>query len=246
MRLIFLILLLPSALSAQKIEIIRKTDSIFKKINPDAVFLLIDSPGDRPEIRFVATIRASMSKGNMAIGDVVQMRDKIEKKAKEIGANSYFVRDYVLNDSSKLVRLVLDVYRSSASITPSAKKGETQNLLYLFPTFTGYNKKLFTFKFNEETIGLAYREYFVCTLEAGNITKIRKALAEKTISVNSDMQDIALAYVPFNPFMNETGKFNELPADFLKLYFRTFFIHPKTCTGCVIPPAATPSPSAPQ
>lgn len=246
MRLLLLFLLLPFFLGAQKVEVVRKTDSIFNKVNQGAGFPMIDSALSRTDIRFVATIQARMKKGKTVIDDLIQMISKIEKKAKKFGANSYFISDYILNDSSDMVGLVLDVYRSSAQILPSKPKEELNNILYVFPTFTGYGKKPFTFRFNDDIIDLGYREYFVCHLETGIIVKLAKSPAEKTISVNGGMPCVALAYIPFNPFMNETGKFTELPQKFLPFYFRTFFIHPKTCTNCTIPPAAIPSTSAPQ
>jgi hypothetical protein len=239
-------LLLSFSLQAQKIEILKKSDSVFNAIPAKGEFLLIDSLPVNSEIRFVATIRASMRKSNMVFDDLGQMSSEIEKKAKELGANSYFVSDYMLNDSSNKVGLVLDVYRSSAPILPTKPNEELNNVLYLFPVFTGYGKRSITFRFNKEKIRLGYREYFVCHLEAGDEVKLAKSFAERRISVFGGMPCLALIYMPFNPFLNETGKFSEVQQDIVQFYFRTFFIHPKTCTGCTIPPAASPCISCPQ
>jgi hypothetical protein len=209
---------------------------------------MIDSPMETSVLRFVATVRATIQKGlfSRPVDDLNQMRQAIIRVTEDLGANCYSVRQYYLEDSSKEVWLVLDTYRSFAPTLPLSEKEDLQNILYVFPNSAKYSDKPFTFGVNREKINLGYREYFVCHLEPGDDVKINKGIAAKAISAYGGMPCLAMAFAPYDLLMNRGPEFSEMSEENRQLYLRTFFIHPKTCTGCVIPPAATPSPSFPQ
>jgi hypothetical protein len=168
------------------------------------------------------------------------MQIAIARIAKKLGANSFSIRQYHVEDSSKDVCLVLDTYRSPASMHPLPQKEDMENILYVFPSPAKYSNKPFRFRFNREKIKLGYREYFVCHLEPGDLVKIRKSLAARNISIYGGMPCLILAFYPYNLSINEGPDFVELSEEYRRLYLQTFFIHPKTCVGCVIPPGVIP------
>jgi hypothetical protein len=224
-------------MQAQKLALLKKTDSVFTEVREYAAFPLIDSPVEDPEIKFVASIRASMKKTAGPIPDLIAMKIMIEKMAKKLGANSYSVKEYSLNDSTKDLAMTLDTWLSSDRVLKTREDQRLTNIIYIFKDSYGYSRKILRFRFNQKEIDLGYREYFVCSTEAGDEIKIRKGIAGHDISVFGGMPAIVVYYLPYQLLMNKAAHFYEARGNEINwLYLCTFYSHPKTCTGCVMPP----------
>jgi hypothetical protein len=235
------LLLCSLSIEAQQLEVLKKTDSVFKEVRADAGFPLIDSPAGDPGIRFVASIRASMKKRSGPNIDLNVMKDEIGKMAKKWGANSYSVREYLLSDSSAYIILTLDTYLSSEQALKMREDQRPTNILYVAIDPNWYNRGIFRFRFNKEKISLGYREYFVYSTRAGDKISLKKGIAGQDISVFGGMPAVMEYYYSWQPLQNNAEHFYEARGkDIDWLYLHTFYIHPKTCAGCVIPLNAIP------
>lgn len=222
-----LFLLLSIGLIAQKTAVLQRSDQTFKKVQRGADFPLIDSTVVSPEIKFVATIRAKMKRSVSAPSDLFDMKFKIEFQAEDLGANSFRVIDYVINDSSSEVSLTLNTFRCPDSVLNRNKTVTSTNRLYVFYD-ARYSNRSFPLKINNKEISLGYREYFTYRVGAGEIALVQKGQASAGIKGGDGRSSIALFYTGFDLSLRDVWTFNELPSEDIEFYIRTFFKYPKT------------------
>ena len=231
-------------LFAQKTEILKKSGLSYPAVNPDleAGFPVIDSLMDVSGLRFVATIRAKKKRSSYlasadVMDDVYAMKFKIEHLAKNLGANSFRITNYSVNDSSKTVSLTVDAYLSSDSMLKINERLETKNRLYVFPPDINYHSKPFRFKFNNEWISLGPREYFIYQLKPGETVVVAKGIYKKSIWNCPGCAAAILNYERFSwsPVPATPEGFVVMPENDKKIFMETFFIYPITCHGCTLP-----------
>lgn len=179
-------------------------------------------------MKFVANIRAKMKRSLNCYDDLFWLQTRIENVARDLGANSFQVKGFSIDDSSKMVSLTLMTYLSPDSLLKHTEEMPHNSMLYVFPSTARYTNKPFILHVNDKKVSLGYREYFAYHISPGEIIGIRKGIAAERIVGYPGSPAIALAHAKFAVLNNESGQFNEMPLSNMKLLLETYFKYPKT------------------
>jgi len=205
-KLVFIILIgLVSIKSvAQRVEVLRKSDIVYKKYNPFKGFYMLDSSIDNKGIKYVATIRAKLKKNwfnTNLIACFEFMYYNCKNKAGGLGANSFKLNCFSESDTSKYISLTIDAFFSPDSIIKLNRLKKETNVLYVFPEIEPSPNKTVSFKFDtHDDIKLHCRECFKYNVKIGEIACVSKggfAGEEKCIEGVANRPATYLAFTGF-------------------------------------------------
>jgi hypothetical protein len=219
-KLVFIILigLFSIKSEAQRVEVLRKSDMIYKKYNTSRGFYFLDSSIDNKDIKYVASIRAKLKKNilnNNTIGCFESVYYFIKNKAGDLGANSFKLDSFYESDTSKYMTLTIDAFFSPDSIIKFNKQLKEKNTLYAFPRVNIRNDST-TFNFDKQQIKLYYKQYFKYNLKVGEIARVNKggiAGEQRSIEGVANRPAVYLEFTGLNPFNITTGNIEEKDPD---------------------------------
>jgi hypothetical protein len=154
-QLLFCFLVFSNFLLSQKVDIIKQADpslsfrhknKAFKNITLG--FMMLEDSINISNQKFVATFKISLH-NPPDLGQFHWVYQIVQKRANNLGANAYRLREFAIPDSSKYSYCIIDTYFITDSIFVLNRSAKPVDIIFAFPN-DQYPGQVKTFKFNDK------------------------------------------------------------------------------------------------
>lgn len=143
---------------SQKVEILHQSGFKHDYIIGDLEY--IEDINDTSSLKYIATVKAT-GKTSYWTGFVAYWLDKIQTESKKIGANSFYLEKFTLEDS--IGTMVVKAYFASLKFLELNEVKRDKNNIYIFSTFT--NMKADSFYLDKNKNYLDPKKYYLLKTE---------------------------------------------------------------------------------